>query len=127
MGKKVVLVWFRNDLRLHDNEVLVEAIHKSDLIIPVYCFDPRYYKVNKFQQKNTGINRTCFLLETVAQLKAKLQELHSDLMTFVGYPEEILPQLCAKYEVDEVYHHREVAHQETWISEWWKRPCGKTK
>lgn len=117
MGKKVVLVWFRNDLRLHDNEVLVEAIHKSDLIIPVYCFDPRYYKVNKFQQKNTGINRTCFLLETVAQLKAKLQELHSDLMTFVGYPEEILPQLCAKYEVDEVYHHREVAHRETWISE----------
>ena len=49
MSKKVVLVWFRNDLRLHDNEVLTEAIAKSDLIIPVYCFDPRYFHKNKFQ------------------------------------------------------------------------------
>lgn len=117
MGKKVVLVWFRNDLRLHDNEVLVEAINKSDLIIPVYCFDPRYFKTNKFAQKNTGILRASFLLESVSHLKEKLQGMQSDLMTFVGYPEEILPQLCAKYEVDEVYHHREVAYRETMVSE----------
>lgn len=117
MGKKVVLVWFRNDLRLHDNEILVEALNKSDLIIPVYCFDPRYFKINKFQQKNTGILRASFVLESVAHLKEKLQSMQSDLMTFVGYPEEILPQLCAKYEVDEVYHHREVAFRETMISE----------
>lgn len=117
MGKKVVLVWFRNDLRLHDNEVLVEAINKSDLIIPVYCFDPRYFKTNKYEQKNTGILRASFLLESASYLKEKLQGMQSDLMTFVGYPEEILPQLCAKYEVDEVYHHREVAYRETMVSE----------
>ncbi len=39
MSKKI-LVWFRNDLRLHDNEMLVEAIAKSDEILPVYCFIP---------------------------------------------------------------------------------------
>ncbi len=117
MSKKVVLVWFRNDLRLHDNEVLTEALLKFDLIIPVYCFDPRYFSKNKFNQNNTGINRAIFLRESVAHLKEKLQFLQSDLMTFVGYPEEILPKLCAKYEVSEVYHHREVATRETQISE----------
>jgi len=117
MSKKVVLVWFRNDLRLHDNEVLSEAINKSDLIIPVYCFDPRYFNKNKFQNHRTGIKRAQFLLESVSQLKQKLQNMNSDLMTFVGKPEEILPKLCAKYEVDEVYHHREVASRETQISE----------
>ncbi len=117
MSKKVVLVWFRNDLRLHDNEVLTEALLKFDLIIPVYCFDPRYFSKNKFNQNNTGINRAIFLRESVAHLKEKLQSLQSDLMTFVGYPEEILPKLCAKYEVSEVYHHREVATRETQISE----------
>lgn len=117
MSKKVVLVWFRNDLRLHDNEVLTEALLKFDLIIPVYCFDPRYFSKNKFNQNNTGINRAIFLRESVSHLKEKLQSLQSDLMTFVGYPEEILPKLCAKYEVSEVYHHREVATRETQISE----------
>ena len=117
MSKKVVLVWFRNDLRLHDNEVLTEAIAKSDLIIPVYCFDPRYFHKNKFHFNNTGIKRAQFLLESVLDLKDKLLSMGSDLMTFVGKPEEILPILCAKYEVSEVYHHREVASRETQISE----------
>ncbi len=117
MGKKVVLVWFRNDLRLHDNEVLLEATQKADLVIPIYCFDPRYFSKNKFDNYNTGISRASFLMETVAHLKQKLQALGSDLMTFTGLPEVILPKLCAKYEVDEVYHHREVAIRETQISE----------
>ncbi|SEG65116.1 deoxyribodipyrimidine photo-lyase [Sphingobacterium lactis] len=117
MSKKVVLVWFRNDLRLHDNEVLAEAILKSDLIIPVYCFDTRYFQKNNFDHYNTGTNRTEFLIQSVTALKNELKAMGSDLMTFIGYPEEILPKLCAKYEVDEVYHHREVASRETDISE----------
>ena len=117
MSKKVVLVWFRNDLRLHDNEVLTEALNRADLIIPVYCFDPRYFSKNKFNQYNTGVNRAQFLLDTVSHLKNELKGLNADLMTFVGYPEEILPKLCVKYEIDEVYHHREVATRETQISE----------
>ena len=117
MSKKVVLVWFRNDLRLHDNEVLTEALNRADLIIPVYCFDPRYFSKNKFNQYNTGVNRAQFLLDTVSHLKNQLKGLNADLMTFMGYPEEILPKLCVKYEIDEVYHHREVATKETQISE----------
>lgn len=117
MSKKVVLVWFRNDLRLHDNEVLVEAINKSDLIIPVYCFDPRYFGKNKHTLYHTGFKRASFLRSAVSELKTELQSMNSDLMTFFGFPEEILPKLCAKYEVTEVYHHREVARRETMISE----------
>ncbi|MGO1785587.1 MAG: deoxyribodipyrimidine photo-lyase [Sphingobacterium sp.] len=117
MSKKVVLVWFRNDLRLHDNEVLVEAINKSDLIIPVFCFDPRYFGKNEQTLYHTGVKRAHFLRSAVRELKTSLQSMNSDLMTYVGFPEEILPKLCAKYEVTEVYHHREVARRETAISE----------
>lgn len=117
MAKRVVLIWFRNDLRLHDNEVLVEAINKSDLIIPVYCFDPRYFGKNQHTLYQTGYKRARFLRSAVEELKAKLQSMNSDLMTFFGYPEEIIPKLCVKYEVTEVYHHREVAWRETKISE----------
>lgn len=115
--KKVILVWFRNDLRLHDNEILLEAVQKADVVIPVYCFDPRYFTLNKFGNKNTGILRAQFLLETVAAFKADLQGIQGDLLTYLGYPEEIIPRLATKYEIDEVYHHREVAQRETQISE----------
>ena len=114
--KRVVLVWFRNDLRLHDNEILLEAVQKADLVIPVYCFDPRYYSTNKYGAKNTGILRAQFIRETVQSFKQSLRNLQGDLMTYYGYPEEIIPRLAAKYDADEVYHHREVAQRETKIS-----------
>ncbi|MCL7987786.1 deoxyribodipyrimidine photo-lyase [Sphingobacterium sp. lm-10] len=115
--KRVVLVWFRNDLRLHDNEILLEAVQKADLVIPVYCFDPRYYTTNKYGGKNTGVVRAQFIRETVQSFKESLRSLQGDLMTYWGYPEEIIPRLAAKYDADEVYHHREVAQRETKISE----------
>ena len=117
MTKKVILVWFRNDMRLHDNEVLHEAVHKGDIVIPVYFFDPRYFEKNSYGFRNTGIIRAKFLLDTVQSFKASLQAIGADLLVFHEAPEELISTLCAKYEVTEVYHHREVAHRETMISE----------
>lgn len=117
MNRKVILVWFRNDLRTSDNEVLFSAVEKSTFIIPVYIFDPRYYAVGKQGFSNTGDLRHQYIVHSVAALKDKLQQLGGDLLTYEGFPEEIIPQLVQKYEVDEVYHHREVARRETRISE----------
>lgn len=117
MSRKVILVWFRNDLRTADNEVLHSAVEKSAFVIPVYIFDPRYYVQGRQGFKNTGELRHEYIVHSVAALKDKLQSLGGDLLTYEGYPEEILPQLVQKYEVDEVYHHREVAQRETRISE----------
>lgn len=117
MSRKVILVWFRNDLRTSDNEVLFTAVEKSAFIIPVYIFDPRYYTEGQYGFSNTGEFRHQYIVHSVASLKQKLQNLGGDLLTYEGYPEEIIPQLVQKYEVDEVYHHREVARRETRISE----------
>ena len=48
------IVWFKTDLRLHDNETLIHAIKQSDDVIPVYCFDEAHFKVNTFGFKKTG-------------------------------------------------------------------------
>lgn len=117
MSKKVILVWFRNDLRTHDNEALYTAAERADYIVPVYIFDTRYYEQNKSNFLNTGDLRQHYILQSVKSLKEKLQSLGGDLLTYEGLPEEILPQLVQKYDIDEVYHHREVAKRETDISE----------
>lgn len=49
------IVWFRNDLRVHDNEVLLQASQSSETVIPVYCFDPRHFeKTHYFGFPKTG-------------------------------------------------------------------------
>ncbi len=74
---KNVLFWFRNDLRLHDNEALVKAIEKGNLI-PVYIIDPRQFQKNNLGFKRTGAIRAQFLLESLLDLKKSLQSLGSD-------------------------------------------------
>ncbi|QPH38571.1 DASH family cryptochrome [Pedobacter endophyticus] len=115
MSKKI-LVWFRNDLRLHDNEMLIEAIAKSDAILPVYILDPRLFGETKYGTLKTGNIRAQFILESVSGLRYSLKQIGGNLLIAQGNPEEIIPQLVQEYEITEVYHHREVAREETHVS-----------
>ena len=116
MSGKTILVWFRKDLRIHDNEILTEAVRKGGSIIPVYCFDPRQFELTSFNTSKTGLIRAKFLLESVADLRNSFQAAGGDLIIRIGKPESIIPELVVKYKVDEVYHHREVASEETGVS-----------
>ncbi|UKT63080.1 DASH family cryptochrome [Pedobacter mucosus] len=115
MSKKI-LVWFRNDLRLHDNEMLVDALAKSDSILPVYILDPRLFAKTKYDTLKTGNIRAKFILESVLALRDSLKKIGGNLFIAEGYPEDIIPKLVSEYEITEVYHHREVANEETFIS-----------
>ena len=117
MSERTILVWFRNDLRVQDNEILLEATRKADRILPVFVFDPHYFAVTADGGQKTGTQRVQFLIESVADLRLNLQKLGGNLLIAHGTPAEVIPQLAAQYEVNEVYHHREVAFEETNISE----------
>ncbi|MBB5438688.1 deoxyribodipyrimidine photo-lyase [Pedobacter sp. AK017] len=116
MKNKKILVWFRNDLRLHDNEMLVEAIAKSDSILPVYFFDPRYFENTRFGTAKTGIVRASFLLESILSLRKAFQRFGGDILLVQGKPEDMIRDLVEQFDIAEVYHHREVGPEETEIS-----------
>lgn len=42
-GLGTAVVWFRNDLRVLDNEALYKAWVSSEMVLPVYCVDPRLF------------------------------------------------------------------------------------
>jgi deoxyribodipyrimidine photo-lyase len=107
-----VLFWFRNDLRLHDNEALFRAAQKG-VVIPVYVIDTRLLKDTFLGFKRTGQFRLKFLLESLADLKRNLQSIGSDLIVKVGIPENILFDLAVKYEVEYVVTSKEVTQEET--------------
>ena len=72
-----ILLWFRNDLRLHDHEPLHRAVQQNAQqgaeIIPLYCFDPRQFGQTPFGFPKTGAYRAQFLIETVADLRKGLR------------------------------------------------------
>ena len=113
MSNKRILIWYRNDLRIHDHEPLYQAIKQGALIIPFYCFDIRQFKTTSFGFPKTGNFRGQFLLESVTDLKKSLQDLGSNLIIRQGYPEKIIPELIKQLEIDAVYFHEEVTSEET--------------
>jgi deoxyribodipyrimidine photo-lyase len=40
---KLGILWFKNDLRVHDNEALVKAVQECETVIPVFIVDPRRF------------------------------------------------------------------------------------
>jgi deoxyribodipyrimidine photo-lyase len=107
------ILWFRNDLRLHDNEALVEAIDKATFVVPVYVFDPRVFKgKTRFGFDKISKFRTKFILEAVANLRYNLQQIGADLIIRIGHPEEEVYQLAKECKSSWVYCNRERTQEE---------------
>ncbi len=110
-----IIYWFRNDLRLKDNQALFSAVGSADEIIPVYVFDPRQFEKTKLGFRRTGALRARFLIESVTELRENLRQKGGDLLIRTGAPETIVAKLAEDYNADYVYTSKEIAPQETRI------------
>jgi deoxyribodipyrimidine photo-lyase len=87
---KRIIYWFRNDLRLHDNEGFLKATQDADEVIPIYVFDTRQFKeIEPLGFPKTGAFRAKFLLESVQNLRDNLRKKGSNLLVRLGKPEVI--------------------------------------
>ncbi len=109
---KTALVWFKTDLRLHDNETLVKAISQSETILPVYCIDESHFVTTDYGFKKTGSFRTQFLFEALVDLDFNLRAMGSGLIVVKGKPEIEIPKLVQQYKATKVFAKREVCYDE---------------
>ncbi|MET3128567.1 deoxyribodipyrimidine photo-lyase [Arcicella rosea] len=108
-----ILLWFRNDLRVHDHEALFKASQKTAQVFPLYVLDPRISQEMPMGFPKTGNLRTQFLVESLENLRKNLQSIGSNLIIRIGHPEEIIPQLAKELLIDEVFVSEEVTSEET--------------
>ena len=115
---KKIIYWFRNDLRLHDQLILKQLEDREDAqLLPVFCFDERWFVKNKLGFPKTGSIRTKFLIETVNNLKSNLKNLGSDLLITYGRTEEVLFEVDKKFNADEIYAEKEDTSEEIFIED----------
>ena len=124
--KQKGLVWFRNDLRVHDNESLSYAIENNECVLAVYCFDPRHFEVSRFGFKKTEKFRAKFLIESVTELRENLAKLNITLMVFHEKPEDVLPNSIENNDITTVYFQNEWTSEETQVVDAVKANCKET-
>src|SRR5690606_31039849 len=100
----IAIVWFRQDLRLHDNEALAEALRQAEAVIPVYVADP--------DLSRTGPNRLRFRREAVLDLRQRLRALGSELLIREGNAAEQLYRLALETKSNWVFCNRERTRDE---------------
>ena len=115
--KQKGLVWFRNDLRVHDNESLANAINENNTVIAVYCFDPRHFEKTGFGFKKTEKFRAKFLIESVKALKQNLEKLNIPLLVYHQKPEDAIQEITAESEISAIYFQEEWTKEEMEVLE----------
>ena len=117
-AKRTAICFFRNDLRVHDNECLQWANRNADYIIPLYCFDPDHYKgTYHFNLPKTAAHRAKFIIECVKDLRGSLQKAGSNLVVRHENPVKAIGsvvELCKSVApVTSVVYQKEVTKEET--------------
>lgn len=115
MKTDTALVWFRNDLRLHDHEAVTHALQHASTVIAVYVLDPRSYALSSYGFPRMGAFRAKFLVECLADLQQRLQKMGTQLVILRGHTEQVLPEFAQAQGANSVYAHREVASEEVRI------------
>ena len=97
-------VWFRKNLRVHDNAALTNACG-AEKVLPLYCLDPAWAT-----PQIVGPNRCRFLLESLADLDETLRSKYgSRLHVVVGDPSETITKLIRDGTITKVVFEEEIA------------------
>lgn len=116
--RKRSILWFRNDLRLHDNEALHEACRHTEEVIPVYVFDERIFLgKTPFGFPKTGKFRAQFIIDSIKDLRESLQGKGSDLLVRFGKPEDIIFELARETGASWVFCNRERTRDEVQVQD----------
>lgn len=110
--ENIGLVWFRNNLRVRDNNSLKKAIENHEKIIAVYFFDPKHFKVDNFGFQKTAKFRAKFLIETITDLKQNLAHNNISLLTYFEAPENKISTLVDDYSINTIYTQKEWTKEE---------------
>ncbi|RZK24877.1 MAG: DASH family cryptochrome, partial [Flavobacterium sp.] len=106
------LVWFKNDLRLHDNEALASAQKECDDLLFCYCIEKSQFDELYQGFRRADVIRFKFLRQSVLDLKQNLDKLGGHLIIVEQSALDTLPRLVKEYGITDIYAEEEYADYE---------------
>lgn len=96
---KVVLFWFRRDLRLEDNRGLQMALASGYPVLPIFIFDSDILS----RLENRYDRRVDYIHQAVHAMNKTLQMYGSTIQTYSGVPLDTIKIICQQYDVQGLY------------------------
>lgn len=97
--KTVNIIWFRRDLRLHDNAALYHALKGKHPVVPVFIFDKNI--LDDLEDKKD--RRVEFISEALIEMQETLKLHNSSLEVYYDTPINAYKELAKKYTIETVF------------------------
>lgn len=100
------ILWFRKNLRIHDNPALLKASESSERLVCVFVYD----EIIHYEQhgvESLGPYRASFLWESLVSLRKALKELGNDLIILKGDAAEVLQALTEETNAKTIFAQHE--------------------
>jgi len=108
----VNIVWFRNDLRIHDNPSLLAAEKQELPVLCIYIFPEIIENFYDLGFPSIGKHRKRFLLESLIDLHENLKKKGATLHILKANASRVFEKLCETRIVNHIYFQAEIAWNE---------------
>ncbi len=114
--RRVHIVWFKRDLRLHDHAALNAACASAradgGFVLPLYVVEPDYWKLPEHSGRQFD-----FIIESLIELDKALSTRGAHLLVLQGQVTDILTRLHLDYSIATIHAHEETGLDWTYQSD----------
>lgn len=98
MIDKIVIFWFRRDLRLNDNNGLFHSLKTNSKVLPIFIYDK-----NTLDKLKNSDHRLDFIESSLKNINKTLNKKNKSLSTYYGKPIDVFSELIKKFNISKVY------------------------
>ncbi|HET8859797.1 DASH family cryptochrome [Marivirga sp.] len=106
------LIWFRRNLRIEDNQALLEGIQNSDRYLLIYIFDDKDWQENPLGIRRSSDLKLNFRWQSVIDLKHNIENKGGQLLIQKGNAKIIIQDLLEEFKFDALYAPKESGTEE---------------
>ncbi|WP_208352446.1 FAD-binding domain-containing protein [Pseudaestuariivita rosea] len=99
-----ILLWFKRDLRTHDNAALT-AVGHSDAVLPLYIVEPDYWRLS-----DTSARQYDFIAESLHELRQAMAQFGAPLIVRVGDAIDVFGQFHEEHRLTRIISHEETGN-----------------
>lgn len=98
----ISIIWLKRDLRLEDNEAIVNALNSGDRVLLLYVFEQLLLEDPHYSQRHWD-----FVKQSLVDLNQQLEAYNSKALVITSDMIAVVNQLQTKYHITTIYSHQE--------------------
>ncbi|PQJ23566.1 FAD-binding domain-containing protein [Tenacibaculum sp. SG-28] len=106
----ISVVWFKRDLRLHDNEAIFNALQTKEPLLLVYIFEPSLHEDAHYSERHWD-----FIKQSLLDLNHKLSNCNTKVLTVESEVIPFFSFLLSHYNIKSVFSHQETGIDKTYV------------